>query len=367
MGLLTLNNIFMKMIIAILSLKNLGCYGSVKVKNEIPNSYESQMKSNQEPDLKWGREIRDPLNDIISLNDTMALVLTHRGRIMVLNLNNGKRESSSWTPSGEKINSISLNRDKKWFAYVSKGNNQIGVYDFKLGRLIWKKEIKKLLNNPPVILNDSTFLIGTRFEFILFDSFNGEEEKRVHNRLGITKIFPRLNKNLFSITDNGELQCLDDNLMILWSKPVGGSVESKLMVKDSLVFIGPTKIDSLWVLESTNGNTYYQTYFKNGHEYILNDDARLITISRSGNLQCVNLRDHTFWTMNFGYGLVNQKSIINNDKILIPFATGFIIQIDSRTGKQIWRSNDMKKLIGTWEAGNGFIIQDISFKINFYQ
>ena len=53
MGLLTLNNIFMKMIIAILSLKNLGCYGSVKVKNEIPNSYESQMKSNQEPDLKW--------------------------------------------------------------------------------------------------------------------------------------------------------------------------------------------------------------------------------------------------------------------------------------------------------------------------
>ena len=134
----------MKMIIATLFLKNLGCYGSVKVKNEIPNSYESQMKSNQKPDLKWGREIRDPLKDIISLNDTMALVLTHRGRIMGLNLNNGKRESSSWTPSGEKINSISLNRDKKWFAYVSKGDNQIGVYDFKLGRLIWKKEITVL-------------------------------------------------------------------------------------------------------------------------------------------------------------------------------------------------------------------------------
>jgi len=367
MGLLSVNNISVKIIIAIFLLKNLGCYGNVKVKSEISNSYKNQMESDNNPELIWGREIRDPLNDIISLNDTMALVLTHRGRIMVLNLTNGKRVSSSWTPSGEKINFISLNRNKKWFAYVSKGNNQVGVYDLKLGKLIWKKEIKNLINNSPVIINDSTFLIGTRIEFLLFDSFNGEEKKRVHNRLGITKIFPRLNKNLFSITDHGELQCLDHNLITLWSKPVGASVESKLKIKDSLVFIGPTKIDSLWALDYRNGNANHKIYFRNGHEYILHNDTSLITISRSGEVQFANLKEQIFWRKHFDYGLVNQKSIINNDTILIPFARGSLIRIDARTGKQIWSSNDMKRSTGIWEAGKGFIMQDISFKINYYQ
>ena len=164
----------------------IGCYGSVQLNNDV-EFYRNQKPTNlNHPALQWNRKMKNPIKGLITVNDSLALVWTHRRGVMILNLNNGKKEGSVWTPPmGGHITDLTVSKDGQLFAYVSMKNKVIGAYDIRKGKHIWKRNADNLIKNKPLILSDSIMVVGLRSGIKLFNLNNGEIIKEKLNRFGV--------------------------------------------------------------------------------------------------------------------------------------------------------------------------------------
>ena len=88
----------------------IGCYGSVKLNNDV-KFYQNQIPTNlNHPALQWHHKMKNPIKGLITVNDSLALVWTHRSGVKILNLKSGKKEGPAWTPPmGGHITDLKVN------------------------------------------------------------------------------------------------------------------------------------------------------------------------------------------------------------------------------------------------------------------
>lgn len=358
--------IFRLLIFILVSIFILNCYGTVQLDNDVKFLRQEQSIIPVEPSIKWQRKTRDPIQDLIPLNDSLALAWTHRGTVMILNLNDGKKEGSAWTPSMGHITSITVNRDADWFVYVSMKNRQAGAYNLRSGKQIWKNRMDHLVRDGALILTDTVVVMGTRQELKLYNALDGELIKENHNRFGITKLFAAGRDRFLAVTDAGDLQCYDHQLSQLWTQPIGLNSESKTDIHQGRIFTGPGR-DTLWVLDEKTGNIHLELPFRNGFDFEALENDELVLAYRDGRVSKMNLDGDRSWTADFGLGIPGASFIHAGDHLFLPYARGVALNVDSRTGKEIWRSEHLRRLTGFWPAGSGFLIQDVKYQMRFYQ
>ena len=258
--------VFRLLLFILVSSLIVGCYGTVQLDNDVEFFRQEQSIIPVEPSIKWQRKTRDPIQDLIPLNDSLALAWTHRGTVMILNLNDGKKKGSAWTPSMGHITSITVNRDADWFVYVSMKNRQAGAYDLRSGKQIWKNRMDHLIRDGALIIADTTVVMGTRRGLKLYNALDGELIKENQNRFGITKLFAAGQDRFLAVTDAGDLQCYDHQLSQLWIQPIGLNSESKTDLHQGRIFTGPGR-DTLWVLDEKTGNIRLGLPFRNGFDF----------------------------------------------------------------------------------------------------
>ncbi len=285
---------------------------------------------------------------------------------MILNLNDGKKDGSAWTPSMGHITSITVNRDADWFVYVSMKNRQAGAYDLRSGKQIWKNRIDHLIRDGALIITDTAVVMGTRRGLKLYNALDGELIKENQNRFGITKLFAAGRNRFLAVTDAGDLQCYDHQLSQLWAQPIGLNSEAQTVHREGRLFTGPGR-DTLWVLDEKTGNIRLGLPFRNGFDFQVLENDELILVHREGRVTKMNLDGDRSWTADFGLGLPGASFIRAGEHLFVPYARGVALNVDSRTGKEIWRSEPLRRLTGFWPAGSGFLIQDIKYQMRFYQ
>jgi len=343
-----------------------GCYGTVQLDNDVEFLHQEQSIIPVEPSLKWQRKTRDPIQDLIPVNDSLALAWTHRGTVMILNLNDGKKQGSAWTPSMGHIASITVNRDAGWFLYISLKNRQAGAYDLRSGKQIWKNRMDHLIRDGALIIADTAVVMGTRRGLKLYKALDGELIKENQNRFGITKLFAAGRNRFLAVTDAGDLQCYDHQLSQLWTQPIGLNSESKTDLHQGRIFTGPGR-DTLWVLDEKTGNIHLELPFRNGFDFEALENDELVLAYRDGRVSKMNLDGDRSWTADFGLGLPGAPFIHAGGHLFLPYARGVALNVDSRTGKELWRSEPLRRLTGFWPAGSGFLIQDVKYQMQFYQ
>jgi len=358
--------VFRLLLFILVSSLIVGCYGTVQLDNDVEFFRQEQSIIPVEPSIKWQRKTRDPIQDLIPLNDSLALAWTHRGTVMILNLNDGKKEGSAWTPSMGHITSITVNRDADWFVYVSMKNRQAGAYDLRSGKQIWKNRIDHLIRDGALIITDTAVVMGTRRGLKLYNALDGELIKENQNRFGITKLFAAGRNRFLAVTDAGDLQCYDHQLSQLWAQPIGLNSEAQTVLREGRLFTGPGR-DTLWVLDEKTGNIRLGLPFRNGFDFQVLENDELILVHREGRVTKMNLDGDRSWTADFGLGLPGASFIRAGEHLFVPYARGVALNVDSRTGKEIWRSEPLRRLTGFWPAGSGFLIQDIKYQMRFYQ
>jgi outer membrane protein assembly factor BamB len=358
--------VFRLLLFILVSSLIVGCYGTVQLDNDVEFFRQEQSIIPVEPSIKWQRKTRDPIQDLIPLNDSLALAWTHRGTVMILNLNDGKKDGSAWTPSMGHITSITVNRDADWFVYVSMKNRQAGAYDLRSGKQIWKNRIDHLIRDGALIITDTAVVMGTRRGLKLYNALDGELIKENQNRFGITKLFAAGRNRFLAVTDAGDLQCYDHQLSQLWAQPIGLNSEAQTVLREGRLFTGPGR-DTLWVLDEKTGNIRLGLPFRNGFDFQVLENDELILVHREGRVTKMNLDGDRSWTADFGLGLPGASFIRAGEHLFVPYARGVALNVDSRTGKEIWRSEPLRRLTGFWPAGSGFLIQDIKYQMRFYQ
>ena len=344
----------------------LGCYGKVQLVDNIDFLQKEKSIIPVQPSVKWKRKTRDPIQDLIPLNDSLALAWTHRGTVMILNLNDGKKQGSVWTPSMGYITNIMVNQYADWFIYTSMKNRQLGAYDLRLGKLIWKNRMDHLISEGILILSDTAVVIGTRQELKLYNALDGKLIKEKQNRFGITKLFSAGQNRFLALTDAGDLQCYDHQLSQLWIQPINLNYESKAYIHKDIIVAGSGR-DTLWILDEKTGNIRLGLPFRNGFDFQVLDDDELILVHRDGKIIKMNLDGNYSWTKNFDQGLPSTSFSYGIDNLFAPYAKGIILSINSDTGKEMWRSDTLQRLTGFWPARSGFLIQDIKYQMKFYK
>ncbi|SVD59182.1 uncharacterized protein METZ01_LOCUS412036, partial [marine metagenome] len=189
-----------------------GCYGSVHLDDDVKFDHINELIRLNHPTLQWYQKTKDPIQDLIRVNDSLALIWTHRGSVMIFNLNIGRKQGSAWTPSMGHITGITVNNGGNRFAFISMKNRMVGAYDIRAGKQIWKNRVDNLINNEPLILSDTVVVIGTRYGIKLFDLNNGELIKEKNNRFGVVKFIPANDGRFLVVTDDGHLQSYNTQL-----------------------------------------------------------------------------------------------------------------------------------------------------------
>ena len=344
----------------------IGCYGSVKLNNDV-KFYQNQIPTNlNHPALQWHHKMKNPIKGLITVNDSLALVWTHRSGVKILNLKSGKKEGPAWTPPmGGHITDLKVNDNGQLFAYVSMKNKVVGVYDIRKGNHVWKKIVYNLIKNKPLILSDSIMVVGLRSGIKLFNLNNGELMQEKLNRFGVIKLFSTNLERFLMVTDSGVLQCYDYQLSKIWSQALSLNFESNIHIDQDKIFIGPGR-DTLWVLDEGTGNIQNSIQFINGLEFNVQDNDLILTY-RDGSLKRINQNKRTLWASNFEMGIPSESFFHTDENLIIPFAKGVVININIHTGAEIWRSDSLQRLTGFWKAGPGFLMQDIKYQVQYYR
>ena len=342
-----------------------GCYGSVQLNDDVEFDHYNKPISLNHPTLQWNQKTKDPIQDLITVNDSLALVWTHRGSVMILNLNNGKKQGSVWTPSMGHITGMTVSNDGQRFAYVSMKNRMVGAYDIRRGKQIWNNHVDNLIENEPLLLSDTLVAIGTRSGIKLFNLYNGEIINEKKNRFGVIKLFSANPGKFLAVTDDGHLQCYDHQLSKMWNQALDLNFNLNVKVDQDRIFVGPGR-DSLWVLDAETGNIQHGIHFMNGFEFQTQDND-LFLIYRNGHLMRMTLNGEISWTSDFNLGLPSESFFQTDGNLIIPFAKGVAINVDADTGTEIWRSDTLRRLAGFWQSGSGFLMQDVKFQIQYYK
>ena len=223
-----------------------------------------------------------------------------------------------------------------------------------------------LIRDGALIIADTTVVMGTRRGLKLYKALDGELIKENQNRFGITKLFAAGRNRFLAVTDAGDLQCYDHQLSQLWAQPIGLNSESQTVLREGRLFTGPGR-DTLWVLDEKTGNIHLELPFRNGFDFEALENDELVLAYRDGWISKMNLDGDRSWTADFGLGLPGASFIRAGEHLFVPYARGVALNVDSRTGKEIWRSDPLRRLTGFWPAGSGFLIQDIKYQMQFYQ
>ena len=311
-----------------------GCYGLVRLDEGVDFYNDIEPLHLKSPTFQWKKSTKDPIQDMIIVNDSLVLVWTHRGSVMIMNMNNGEKQGTSWTPSMGHITYLTISNDGNLFFYISMKNDLVGAYDIRSGKHLWKNRVDHLIKNKPIILSESEVVFGTRMGLELYDAYNGELIKEKYDRFGLIKI-------------------------------ISSSDGRFLMVTDDRIFVGPGN-DTLWVLDMKTGTIIHGLDFVNGFDFRVRDND-LFLLYRDGRLTRRNINGQTSWTSDFKLGLPIESFFHANTNLFIPFAKGVAISVETEKGMEIWRSDTLRRLTGFWRSGTGFLMQDIEFQMQYYK
>ena len=342
-----------------------GCYGLVRLDEGVNFHNDIEPLNLKSPTLQWKKRTKDPIQDMIIVNDSLVLVWTHRGSVMIMNMNNGEKQGTSWTPSMGHITYLTISNDGNQFFYISMKNDLVGAYDIRSGKHLWKNRVDHLIKNEPIILSDSVVLIGTRMGLELYDAYNGELIKEKNDRFGLIKIIPSKDGRFLMVTDDGQLNCYDHHLKKLWAQDLKLDLHLRENIERDRVFIGPGN-DTLWVLDMETGMIKHGIDFVNGFDFRVQDND-LYLLYRDGSLVRKDINGQTSWTSDFKLGLPIGSFFPANGQLFIPFARGVAISVETETGTEIWRSDPLRRLTGFWRSGTGFLLQDIEFRMQYYK
>ena len=342
-----------------------GCYGLVKLDNDVDFHNHIEPLNLKNPALQWKKRTKDPIQDMVIVNDSLVLVWTHRGSVMIMNMKNGEKQGTSWTPSMGHITYLTISNNGNLFFYNSMKNDLVGAYDIRSGKHLWKNRVNHLIKNEPIVLSDSVVVIGTRMGLALYDAYNGDIIREKTNRLGIIRMIPSNDGRFFVVTDEGYLNCYDHHLKILWIQNLKLDFHLREYLERDQIFVGPGN-DTLWVLDIETGMIKHGIDFMNGFDFKVQDND-LFLLYRDGSLTRKDIDGETSWTSNFKLGLPIGSFFHANGHLFIPFAKGVAISVETETGTEIWRSDTLRRLTGFWRSGTGILLQDIEFDMQYYK
>jgi len=342
-----------------------GCYGLVRLDEGVDFHNDIEPLNLKSPTFQWKKRTKDPIQDMIIVNDSLVLVWTHRGSVMIMNMNNGEKQGTSWTPSMGHITYLTISNDGNLFFYISMKNDLVGAYDIRSGKHLWKNRVDDLIKNKPIILSDSEVVFGTRMGLELYDAYNGELIRKKNSRFGLIKIISSTDGRILVATDDGHLNCYDHHLKKLWTQDLKLDLHLREYVEHDRIFVGPGN-DTLWVLDMKTGIIIHGLEFVNGFDFRVRDND-LFLLYRDGRLTRRDINGQTSWTSDFKLGLPIESFFHANTNLFIPFAKGVAISVETEKGMEIWRSDTLRRLTGFWRSGTGFLMQDIEFQMQYYK
>ena len=341
-----------------------GCYGSVILDTEWVRQPLGSLS--QKPNLKWEEKFNEPFKDVFPINDSMALVFTHRSTAFILNSLSGKQEGSKWHPNLRKFSNVKIHPTENGFVFTSRKGELVGFYDLYLGKQRWKRTEKGLIGSGLAIMNDSQVVIATRNKVKFLSVDSGDLITEWKYRQGILSL-QHDGKFLFVIQDNGILQALEIDKLI-WEADLGLTHESKIVnAWDSR--LGVVNNESLVFLNKGNGQIIDEINWEPiADVFLMPDQDNFILVSKNGNM--VSISQTTGEKTEFDlpdYSLVKHAPIYSRNLCIIPFADGTLTGINIKNGSLEWQIETGKPITGFWRLGKGFMTQDVKKMLRYYQ
>ena len=341
-----------------------GCYGSVNLETDWVQQPLSELSQN--PELKWEEKFNEPFQHVFTINDSIALVFTHRSTAFMLNSSSGKSEGSKWHPNLRKFSNVKIHTTVDGFAFTSRKGEMVGFYDLNYGDQRWKRKEKDLIASGLTIVNDSLIAIANRntLKFLMVES--GDLLSERNYRHGIISI-KQDGESLFLIQDNGSLQALEIDKLI-WEINLGLTHESKIVnAWDSR--LGVVNNETLFFLNKGTGQIKDEINWEPIADVLLMPDQdHIILVSKNGNMASIS--QTTGEKIEFDlpdYGLVKHALICSGDLCIIPFADGTLSGINIKNRSRKWQIETGRPITGIWRVGRGFMTQDVKKIIRYYQ
>ncbi len=341
-----------------------GCYGSVILDTEWVRQPLGSLS--QKPNLKWEEKFNEPFQDVFPINDSMALVFTHRSTAFILNSLSGKPEGSKWHPNLRKFSNVKIHTTEDGFAFTSRKGELVGFYDLNLGKQRWKRTEKGLIGSGLAIVNDSQVAIATRNKVKFLSVDSGDLITEWKYRQGILSL-QQDGKFLFVIQDNGILQALEIDKLI-WEADLGLTHESKIIRGwDSRLVIVNGKI--VFILDKGTGNKIDEIKWEPiADVFLLPNGDHIILISKNGDM--ISFSQSSGEQKEFDLpvrGLVKHTLSYSGDFCILPFADGTLTGINIKNGNLEWQIETGKPITGFWRVGKGFMTQDVKKMLRYYQ
>jgi len=341
-----------------------GCYGSVIVDTEWKQQPLGSLS--QKPDLKWKEKFNEPFQDVFPINDSLALVFTHRNTAFILNSLSGKQEGSKWHPNLMKFSNVKINTTEDGFAFTSQKGEMVGFYDLDLGKQRWKRTEKGLINSGLTIVNDSQIVIATRNKVKFLSVDTGDLITEWKYRQGILSL-QQDGEFLFVIQDNGILKVLEIDKLI-WEADLGLTHESMIIRRgDSRLVI--VNGDIVFILDKGTGNKIDEINWEPiADVFLMPDQDNIFLVSKNGNM--IIISQTTGEKTEFDLpdtSLVKHAPIYSKNLCIIPFADGTLTGINIKNGSLEWQIGTGKPITGFWRVGKGFMTQDIKKMLRYYQ
>ncbi len=239
------------------------------------------------------------------------------------------------------IPSVSLNKNKlPDFFTVNLSKDSISIFDSS-GKLF------SVIDKSIAIEKDSISIPAV-------ETFNADIE--MNSELNSTMITSTSfwNKHIYTFDESGLITCMDSTGNIMWDYDAGGNIYGKSVLADGIITfatfqgditsvsgINGEQIQSIGFEENITSDLSLINYEGNRELMIpkLSESKSAIVFGTAdGKVLCYDLETlQQYWVNDDAGGMVREKPIYSQNKILFTSRDGYIYCIDARDGLLIWR------------------------------
>ncbi|MBC7326563.1 PQQ-binding-like beta-propeller repeat protein [bacterium] len=223
-------------------------------------------------------------------------------------------------------------------------DGEVLALDGKSRTVVWKKRMDSPILSSPYVENGVLFVGFLNGYVRAFECKTGSMKWEVKLPEPVTGRLNGKNDRLFVPANRSIFALRTDNGSIIWRKDIGGSLESKPLIKDGILYIGAWD-KNLYALRADNGEIIWKKetarsrYFSPAtclpiawNNFILITQA-YDSSSKKGGLLALDENGEIVWQVegNFGYS----TPIVAGDKLFIVSMEGKLLCVSPK-GEVIW-------------------------------
>ncbi|MBN1561850.1 PQQ-binding-like beta-propeller repeat protein [candidate division KSB1 bacterium] len=310
-----------------------GCHRGLRQPCSIETSWNKSLDLSNPVAQLWQSKLKEHPDQVIHLNDSLALIGDSRGGVTTLNLNSGDRMDRYWKPLKRPIQFYGQINSVLYLS--SESENDIIAWDLKNAALLWKKEFD--VDYDRMISVDSVLYLRSDSSVAKISARTGALLQNIQLEEKLAKGIAGAGDKIYICTESGDLQEFDQQLNSL------GELDLNLPMVKAILQQGERLIaynsrGSIRIVALENAHIEFSNDF--GAELYAAPcltNGLVIVPFAAGTVAAYSLHDASLeWSFSAA-SLLNLDLLITNRCIIVVYARGQVVSIDAKNGVEQWQ------------------------------